>query len=178
MSNDAKTNTTQGPQKSNVEMLNMDEVIARLRLYFGDESIASLMRRLAIPKSTYGNWRKRDHITYDYLVQGLLHAGISLDWFFAPRQQLDYPRPSELHLAEPVMLHYEPSSDTQDVLHAMNEVKPILQRYGLADTPRNQQLLVDTYLASRADHIGIDFALNQIARALSWHPDTGEESEK
>lgn len=171
MSNDTKINTTQGPQKSNVEMLNMDEVIARLKLYFGDESIASLMRRIGIPKSTYGNWRKRQTITYDHLVQGLLQAGISLDWFFAPRQQLNYPRPSELYLNEPIVLHYQPSSDTEEVLRATAEVKPFLQRYELPETPRNQQLLVDTYLASRADHIGIDFALNQIARALSWHPD-------
>lgn len=174
MSNDAKINTTQGPQKSNVEMLNMDEVIARLKLYFGNESTASLMRRLGIPKSTYGNWKKRRTISYDYLVQGLLQAGVSLDWFFAPRQQLNYPRPSELYLNEPIVLHYQPSSDTEEVLKATAEIKPFLQRYNLPETTRNQQLLVDTYLASRADHIGIDFALNQIALALSWLPETTE----
>ncbi|WP_126770979.1 helix-turn-helix domain-containing protein [Pseudidiomarina homiensis] len=177
MSNDTEINTTQGPQKSNVEMLNMDEVVARLRLYFGDESTASLMRRLGIPQSTYGNWRQRQNVTYDHLVQGLLRVGISLDWFFAPRQQLDYPRPSDLHVDEPIMLHYKPSSDTEEVLRATAEVKPFLRRYQLPETPRNQQLLVDTYLASRADHIGLDFALNQIALALSWQPDDTSDDE-
>ncbi|WP_157981084.1 helix-turn-helix domain-containing protein [Pseudidiomarina insulisalsae] len=141
--------------------------MTRLKLYYGDQSLASLMRYLGIPTSTYSNWRKRGTVTYDHLVQGLIRAGISLDWFFAPQRQLDYPRPSQLHLAESNGGGYQrQQNDTNEVLAALAEVKPYLQRYQLSETQVNQSLLLQTYLAARADHVSVDFALDKVAQAL------------
>ncbi|MBY6063456.1 hypothetical protein CWI80_02775 [Pseudidiomarina sediminum] len=166
MSNDDNLNSTHRQSKSNVEMLTMDEVVTRLRRYYGDQSVAALMRKLGIPTSTYGNWRKRGTVTYDHLVQGLIRCGISLDWFFAPDRHLDYPRPSQLYLSESENAAYQGEKQHTEVLTAAAEVRPFMAQYQVPETPENEALLVEVYLAARADHVNVDFALRKLAMVL------------
>lgn len=170
MSNDDNLNSTHRLPKSKVEMLTMDEVIARLRRYFGDQSVAALMRKLGIPVSTYGNWRKRESVTYDHLVQGLLRCGISLDWFFAPQQHLDYPRPSQLYLGEGAATAYQGEANHTEVLMAATEVRPFIEQYKVPETPENLTAMVELYLAARSDYVNVDFALRKLAMALAKAP--------
>ncbi|WP_173919216.1 hypothetical protein [Pseudidiomarina piscicola] len=146
----------------------MDECIARLRLYFGDLPLAKMMRKLGIPNSTYANWRKRGTVTSDQLVVGLINAGISLDWFFSPNKQLNYPTPSQLHIAETVQSDYQRESEQRtQVIKAVEAVEPLFEMFKLRKTEENQALLVETYLAKRSDHVTVGFAVKQVAKALA-----------
>lgn len=167
MSNDTKINTTHRAQKSKVEILSMDECIARLKLYYGDLPVAKIMRKIGVPNSTYANWRKRGTVTSDQLVAGLINAGISLDWFFSPDKQLNYPTPSQLHLAETTKSDYQRASERTQVIKAVDAVEPLFGLFNLEKTEDNQALLIETYLAKRADHVTVSFAVKQVAKALA-----------
>lgn len=167
MSNDTKINTTHRAHKSKVEILSMDECVARLRLYYGDLPLAKIMRKIGIPNSTYANWVKRGTVTSDQLVVGLINAGISLDWFFSPDKQLNYPTPSQLHIAEAMHSDYQRASERTQIIKAVEAVEPLFELFKLEKNEDNQELLVETYLARRSDHVTVSFAVKQVAKALA-----------
>lgn len=168
MSNDTKMNSTHQTEKSKEEILSMDECVSRLRMYYGESSVPSIMRRLQIPPSTYGNWRKRNSVTYEHLVRGLIREGISLDWFFAPEQRLNYPSREQLHVADVESAKYASNCPDNNarVLAALAEIRKVLQQYGLPETQFNQELMLTLCLAERAGQVPTRLALEQVAATI------------
>ena len=168
MSNDTKMNSTHQTDKSKEEILSMDECLARLRMYYGESSVPSLMRRLQIPASTYGNWRKRNSVTYEHLVRGLIREGISLDWFFAPDKRLNYPTREQLYVTEVESAKYAAQAPDNNarVLAALADIRKVLQASELPETQYNQELMLKVSLAERAGQVPLRTALEQIAAAI------------
>ncbi|KFZ31521.1 hypothetical protein IDSA_02085 [Pseudidiomarina salinarum] len=145
----------------------IDECMARLELISGLRGKGRIMRWLDLPEGTYSNWKRRNSVNYGKLVGGLLSQGVSLDWFFAPYQNLRYPAPVDvLDLGEIQAFHRE--QDTmEETIRALVRVEPLLTHYGAPLTEPNKQLMVETFRLQRREVVPLNMVLRQVAKALA-----------
>src|SRR5690554_4594491 len=82
--------------KSNYQLPDLDTCMRRLAIVSEQSSGSAIMRWLGLPAATHSNWKRRQSVNYDRVIEGLLRQGVSLDWFFAPGADLFYPNVSSL----------------------------------------------------------------------------------
>ncbi|RWU12769.1 hypothetical protein EGC76_00660 [Pseudidiomarina gelatinasegens] len=176
MSNDVKNNrivsndiTAQNrPQttfKSNLDLPDVDTCMARLALVSQQKSASAIMRWLGLPPSTHSNWKRRNSVNYDRVVEGLLRHNVSLDWFFAPSTDLFYPNVSSV--VSETGTEYQSNEAVTLTLKALEHVEPIMQHYKVEMTEQNRQIMAETFLKRRGDGMLLDTALRQVAIALA-----------
>lgn len=167
MPNDLNENRPQNPIKSNFELPDVDTVMERLALISGERSASGIMRWLGIKPSSIANWKRRGSVNFDPIIAGLLRHRVSLDWLFAPYEDLFYPTVGQLgELNESTPL-YQQNQAMNLAIEAINRIDPVLERYNLPKTETNRQLMSETYFKKRGEALILSAALNQVAKALA-----------
>lgn len=166
MSNDNnKLNRPQASGKINSALPDLDTCMQRLAIVSKQSSASAIMRWLGLPEATHSNWKRRQSINYDRVIEGLLRQGVSLDWFFAPGVQLRYPNVSLIVTEKDT--DYEVPAEFDAMLKALEVVEPIMQQHGVLMTERNRKLMTEMFFKSRGEGVLLDAALHQVAKALA-----------
>lgn len=150
--------------KSNHPLPDLDTCMARLAIVSEQSSASAIMRWLGLPATTYSNWKRRQSVNYDRVIEGLLRHGVSLDWFFAPGEDLHYPNVSSF--VHEKSADYEVADGLELMLKALDVVEPIMREYGVAMTEANRKVMAETLLKRRGDGLLLETALHQVAKAL------------
>lgn len=171
MSNDLTAqNRPQTTFKSNLVLPDVDTCMARLELVSQQRSASAIMRWLGLSVSTYSNWKRRNSVNYDRVIEGLLRHGVSLDWFFAPHVDLYYPHVSSVVSEDGS--EYQTNAAVTLTLKALEHVEPIMQQHNVAMTEQNRRVMADTFFKRRGDGMLLATALNQVAIALATAQNT------
>ncbi|MDX1705051.1 hypothetical protein [Pseudidiomarina sp.] len=169
MSNDSRVVTT-SLLDSELYLPDLEQCIKRLEIVSGLRGKGRVMRWLGLAEGTYSNWKRRNSVNYSKLIAGLLARRISLDWFFAPYENLHYPAPGEgLDLGEIQAFHRE--QDTiEETIRALVRIEPLLTHYNVALTEANKQIMVETFRLQRSEVVPVNIVLRQVAKALALQP--------
>lgn len=151
--------------KSNYQLPDLDTCMRRLAIVSEQSSGSAIMRWLGLPAATHSNWKRRQSVNYDRVIEGLLRQGVSLDWFFAPGADLFYPNVSSLVAEKGI--DYEVTDGLDVMFKALQVVEPIMAEYGVPMTEQNRKLMTETLLKRRGDGMLLETALQQVAKALA-----------
>ncbi|SFV21417.1 helix-turn-helix domain-containing protein [Pseudidiomarina donghaiensis] len=166
MSNDtSKLNKPQASGKINCALPDLETCMQRLAVISKQTSASAIMRWLGLPEATHSNWKRRNSINYDRVIEGLLRQGVSLDWFFAPAVYLRYPNVSSIVTEQDA--DYEVPAEFDAMLKALDVVEPIMQQYGVLMTESNRKLMTELFFKRRGEGVVLETALHQVAKALA-----------
>lgn len=166
MSNDTiKLNRPHASGKINYPLPDLDTCMQRLAVVSKQPSASAIMRWLGLPESTHSNWKRRNSVNYDRVIEGLLRQGVSLDWFFAPAVYLRYPNVSSIVTEQEG--DYEVPAEFDTMLQALEVVEPIMKQYGVLMTESNRKLMTELFFKRRGEGVVLETALHQVAKALA-----------
>ena len=166
MSNDTdELNRPQELGKINYRLPDLDTCMQRLAVVSKQSSASAIMRWLGLPASTHSNWKRRNSVNYDRVIEGLLRQGVSLDWFFAPAADLWYPNVSSMVTEKDA--RYELPSDFDMMLSVLDVIEPIMEHHQVAMTEAHRKVMTETWLKRRGDGMLLETALHQVAKALA-----------
>lgn len=152
---------------ANNNLPDLDECMRRLELISGLRGKGRIMRWLGLPEGSYSNWKRRGKVNYGKLAVGLLSQGKSLDWFFAPYEDLHYPAPVDVVDLGEIQAFHREQDTMEETIRALVRVEPLLTHYGVPLTEPNKQLMVETFRLQRREVVPLNIVLRQVAKALA-----------
>ncbi len=167
MPNDSNLMSPSDDSEPPLEVPDYDLTLHRLRLLSGERTPTDVLRWLGLNLFTFSNWKRRGRINFDPIIAELLRRRISLDWFFAPYENLFYPAVGQLGGINDICEQQQQSYAVDMAIEALARVDPILERHGAELSEENRQIMSDTYFKRRGNVVTLTAALNQVAKALA-----------
>ncbi|MBA3989026.1 helix-turn-helix domain-containing protein [Aliidiomarina maris] len=164
------TNKTQAPVKSKPAEASLAEYMEKLGRISGEKKTAGILRWMGVSSSSYSNWVRRGTIPYKTLVNVLLERNISLNWFFAPYSRLQVPVITSEQTQEKAQTYrgqlQQAKENSAGFMQAYADCESLLQRYGVAQTTANMQILLDMHLRVNEGVVNREDVLEHLAQTL------------
>jgi hypothetical protein len=159
-----------------VDDLSVTECFEKLKLVSNKSTYKDVAIWLGKTQMDYNNWRRSGKLPWFEIIRALLREGISLDWFFAPGQELSKPQyvySSADYTKASVREHEQ--WQRFNFLNAHRRVRPLLEKYQLESSRKAEAFLLECYLLSKDNFLNKEQAVELIARALAMDPPKTED---
>lgn len=159
-----------------IDDLSVNECFERLKLVTNKSTYKDVAIWLGRTQSEYNNWRRSGKLPWLDIIRALLKEGISLDWFFAPGQDLSKPQYiySAADYTKASVREHE-QWQRVNFLNAHRRVVPLMKKYGLEGSRKAEAFLLECYLLSKDNFLNKEQAIELIARALTMELPRNEE---